>query len=106
MFRVALESILGVTVTGGETLLLSPCIPAAWPGFTVRYRMPDGPESYEIEVTRGGTAQTIATLDGAPLAVEGRAVVVPFAGDGERHRVHVALGTDVGPVYSARRLPG
>jgi cyclic beta-1,2-glucan synthetase len=103
MFRVALESILGVTVTGGDALLLSPCIPAAWPGFSVRYRLPDDAASYEIVVVRADAAQTVATLDGAVLAIEGRAVVVPLNRDGQKHRVEVTLGHDVGPVYSARR---
>ncbi len=105
MFRVTLESVLGVTVTGGDSLLLSPCIPAAWPRFSVRYRVPNDTATYEIDVVRGSGGGTIATLDGAPLAIEGRAVVVPLARDGRKHSVQVTLGPDAGPVYSARRLP-
>ncbi len=104
MFRVALESILGVTVTGGEALLLSPCIPKAWPGYSVRYRMPNDTTSYEITVTRSRAEHTVATHDGAPLAIEGRAVVVPLIRDGQKHLVEVRLGPDVGPVYTPRRL--
>ncbi len=104
MFRVALESILGVTVTGGESLLLSPSIPKAWPGYSVRYRMPNDTTSYEITVTRGRAEHTVATHDGAPLAIEGRAVVVPLVRDGQKHLVEVRLGPDVGPVYTPRRL--
>src|SRR4026207_1906558 len=54
MFRVALESILGITLRGGHTLVLRPCIPAHWPGFTVHYRLPNSATVCEITVRRGG----------------------------------------------------
>jgi cyclic beta-1,2-glucan synthetase len=106
MFRVALESVLGLTMTGGDTLLISPSIPAAWPGFSIRYRLANELTAYEIEVTRGESDRTVGTLDDAPLAIEGRAVMVPVRRDGQQHRVRITLGPDVGPVYVARHLPG
>src|SRR5207244_4039409 len=36
MFRVALESVLGVTLEGGDTLRVAPCIPDTWSGFKVK----------------------------------------------------------------------
>src|SRR5437867_4111198 len=39
MLRVALESVLGVTLEGGHTLRVAPCIPDAWPGFKVKLRL-------------------------------------------------------------------
>ncbi len=98
MFRVALESVLGFTVRGGDTLVLRPCIPAAWPGFTVRHRLPDGRTTYEVVVTRG--AATRASLDGADVPQDGAAVRVPLARDGAAHRVEVVLGPDAAPVYA------
>jgi cyclic beta-1,2-glucan synthetase len=102
MFRVAIESVFGLTVSGGDTLLLSPCIPAAWPGFTVRYRLPAGHTVYELEIVRGDGGPTLALLDGTPLTVEGRAVRVPLHTDGKLHSVRVSLGPDVGPKYEPR----
>jgi cyclic beta-1,2-glucan synthetase len=38
MYRVALESILGITVERGKTLRIAPRIPDEWPGFKARMR--------------------------------------------------------------------
>ncbi|HEX2202776.1 MAG TPA: hypothetical protein VHG91_05750 [Longimicrobium sp.] len=88
MFRVALESVLGLTLRDGRALALRPCIPDEWPGFTLRYRHCGA--TYEIAVTRGDEAS--ATLDGEPLAHEDGAVLVPLREDGAVHRVEVVLG--------------
>ncbi|MEO8138021.1 MAG: glycosyl transferase [Gemmatimonadota bacterium] len=104
MFRVALESVLGMTMSGGDTLLLSPCIPESWPGFSMRYRLPNDSTTYEIDVLRGGGEYTTGTLDGMPLSIEGRALVVPLKQDGQQHRIEVTLGADVGPRYASRLI--
>jgi cyclic beta-1,2-glucan synthetase len=103
MFRVALESVLGVTLAGGRTLVVRPCIPREWPGFTVRYRMPDGGATYELVVRRaaGGVTSAVADAGEAPR-VEGGAVLIPVAPGGGTRRVEIALGDDVGPRYRAR----
>jgi cellobiose phosphorylase len=88
----------GVRENGGRTLSLRPCIPARWPGFRLRYRLPDGRTAYDVVVRRGGGAAA-ARVDGAPAAVTGGAVLIPLARDGAEHRVEVTLGTDVGPRY-------
>jgi len=105
MFRVALESILGLTVRGGERLELRPCIPAAWPGFTLRYRVPGTETSYRIALRRDSGERTVALLDGAPLRIEGGAVQIPLAPDGRRHEVQVDLCADVGPRYRPSTAP-
>src|SRR5690606_13942117 len=101
MFRVALESVLGVTIHRGSELLLRPCIPAGWPGFRIRYRLPERATTYEISV-ENGAERTHATLDDASLTVRDRAVVIPIEPDGRAHHVHVRLGSDVGPRYEPR----
>ena len=95
MLRVALESVLGVTLEGGHTLRLAPCIPDGWPGFTVKLRLPDGKTRYDIEVEnpgRSAAAVTSATVDGGPASVEGGAALVALRGDGASHRVCITLG--------------
>ncbi|MGH8480153.1 MAG: GH36-type glycosyl hydrolase domain-containing protein, partial [Gammaproteobacteria bacterium] len=72
-YRVALESILGFSVADGRTLVLERRIPASWPGFTLRYRLPDRVTCYHITVVNEGRAHGIvagATLDGAALLPE------------------------------------
>ena len=81
--------------------MLRPCIPADWPGFTLRWRVPDGATVYEFVVTRAdATERTSAALDGAPLRVEDGAVRFPLAADGATHRVDVRLAADA-PVAGA-----
>jgi len=93
-YRVALESILGFSVAGGRTLVLEPHIPASWPGFTLRYRLPDRVTCYHITVVNEGSGQGIvaaATLDGAALVPEQGRLRVPLVRDGVQHELRVSL---------------
>ena len=38
--RVALESILGLQIEGGHTLVLNPCLSSSWPECRLQYRWP------------------------------------------------------------------
>ncbi|MEJ7809850.1 MAG: hypothetical protein WKG32_05460 [Gemmatimonadaceae bacterium] len=104
MYRVAVESILGVTLVDGRALSIRPSIPDDWPGFTLHYRVPgDGGASYEIVVTRAeGAGETRAMVDGDPARVEDGAVLVPLLRDGAAHRVEVALAPGAVPRYTYR----
>jgi cyclic beta-1,2-glucan synthetase len=95
MFRVALESILGVTLEGGATLRVRPCVPDDWPRFVVRLRLPDGRTRYEIEVrnpSRNASTVLSASVDGRTAPVEDGAAWLPLVRDGAVHRVAVTLG--------------
>ena len=48
MYRAGLESILGLT-RRGDTFALDPCIPAAWPAYSITWRF--GRTRYEIAVS-------------------------------------------------------
>jgi cellobiose phosphorylase len=108
MYRVAVESVLGLTMKEGASLLLRPCIPASWPGYSLRYRVPGHETQYAIAVTqeRPRAALTVASLDGTPLEVTAGAVSIPLMADGVEHQVDVRLGKDVGPRYHARPAAG
>ncbi len=95
MLRVALESVLGLRLEGGKTLVLRPCVPDAWPGFRLDWRVPGTTESYafEVRVSGGSSAEVVsALLDGLPVPVERGTLRLPLAGDGRPHRVDVELG--------------
>jgi len=93
MMRVALESVFGVRMVSGDTLVIRPCIPAAWPGFQLQWRVPGDRTRYEIVVRNaGGGAVRRASLDGAEVEVIGGAARVPLLRDGGSHRVEVELG--------------
>jgi cyclic beta-1,2-glucan synthetase len=99
MYRVALESVLGFTLHGGDAIRIKPVIPSSWPGFTICYRLPDRVTRYEISVVNGtatggaGAAGSVssATLDGTPVALRDGAALVPLRADGGLHHVEVVL---------------
>jgi cyclic beta-1,2-glucan synthetase len=94
MFRVAVESIFGLSTEGGRTLVLNPSISSAWPQCRLTYRLPDGKTRYEITIENpSGRERGVqhATLDGKPTVVENATARVPLKRDGELHRVVVRL---------------
>ena len=101
MYRVAIESILGLRLMDGDTLELCPCLPSSWPGYRARYRLPDGRTVYEIAVSRAedAGAPTAVWLDDEPLPLVAGFSTVPLVGDGECHRIIVRLAQDAVPHY-------
>ncbi len=99
LYRAGLEAILGFRVRG-DSLLLDPCIPAAWPACEIVYRH-RGPHNtrtrYRIaienprNVCRGVVE---ATCDGTILAIDPgtRAARIALLDDGGTHRVRIVLG--------------
>jgi cyclic beta-1,2-glucan synthetase len=80
MYRLIVESLLGVTLEAGA-LTLAPLLPAGWDGFTLRYR--HGASVYVI---------TVAPADGlaAGLSVDGVAQpgqTIALIDDGREHAV-------------------
>jgi N,N'-diacetylchitobiose phosphorylase len=94
LYRAALESVLGVRVTQGRTLLIHPCIPADWPGFRLRYRLPDGATQCEIAVENphGGRQVSAARLDGRDLPVSDGVARITLPEAGGDYRIEVRLG--------------
>jgi cyclic beta-1,2-glucan synthetase len=91
MYRAGLESLLGFRLRGTR-LLLDPCIPRAWPGFTIAFRHRSARYTIVVEnphrVSRGVSA---AEVDGGPLDSP---VNIPLADDAKTHRVRLVLGHD------------
>lgn len=105
MFRVAVESILGITIVRGQWLRISPCIASAWPGFRVNYRVPGDPSTtYEIVVenpdgnecgVRRGTLDGVAVEpsrdDSGTHPDSPQILMVPLVWDGAHHQVVVTI---------------
>jgi cyclic beta-1,2-glucan synthetase len=86
MYRVALESLLGFTKRG-DSLRISPRVPAAWKGFAVDYRF--GTTDYAISVIDPAEVQQ----QGAQIHVDGvlqPADVIPLVDDSRRRVVVVS----------------
>jgi len=76
-------------------LRVMPCVPDAWPGYRLRYRLPGEATTYEIDVRnpdRSSERVVSVKLDGTPLSVEGDAAYVPLAHDATVHTVEITLG--------------
>jgi len=92
-YRVALSSLLGLRVQvpadgEGRELLIDPCIPKRWPGFSATYR--HGTTTYEIRVENPrGVNRGVerVTVDGRPAPN----LAVSLADDGATHEVVVAM---------------
>jgi cyclic beta-1,2-glucan synthetase len=94
MFRVTVESIFGLSIEAGRTLVVNPSISAAWPQCRLTYRLPDGRTRYEITIENPtGRERGVreATVDGEPAVVENSIARVPLERDGQLHRVVVRL---------------
>ena len=91
----ALESVLGLGLEGGDTLRVRPCVPDAWPRFTVRLRLQDGRTRYEIVVEnpeRNAAAVVAASVDGEEGVVEDGAARIALRRDGAPPDVRLRLG--------------
>jgi cyclic beta-1,2-glucan synthetase len=90
-YRVSLERLLGFRLQGGH-LLIDPCIPRGWPGFSISYRY--GSSRYEIAVENplGVCNGVLAVkIDGETMTGH-RKGLIPLIDDGATHRVLIVLG--------------
>ena len=104
MYRVTLESVLGVELRDGRELVLRPSVPRGWPGFTVRYRLPDRSATYELVVSHAEQGRPTSIEPDRPddaARVQDGAVVIALRSDGLVHRVRIALGDDIVSRYGA-----
>jgi cyclic beta-1,2-glucan synthetase len=95
LYRVAIESVLGVRLEGGTTLVVDPRIPDDWQGFRVRIRLRDGRTHYQIAVEnpqRNAQAVASASADGQSQPVVSGRARVALVTDGAVHEVRVILG--------------
>ncbi|PMR77904.1 GH36-type glycosyl hydrolase domain-containing protein [Billgrantia endophytica] len=100
MYRAGLEGILGIR-REGAFLVVSPCLPAAWPGFEAMIEV--GSSHYAIQVdnlenlqpghvTQRSLISMQAHLDGEEIPCNERRVHVPL--DGARHRLALVMRYD------------
>jgi cyclic beta-1,2-glucan synthetase len=107
MYQAAIQALLGVR-RSGSTVSVSPCIPTAWPHYTLEWRV--GRTRYRFTVSNPehrccGIAS--AELDGIPVDVR----AIPLKDDGGVHEVTIVLGADPGlgmpseATRQAKRVP-
>ena len=92
-WRVAVESVLGLSIEQGQWLCFAPCVPDEWPGYTLDYRHPASGGEYRIEVEnpeRCAEAVVAAELDGEPLPLTAQGLRLRLAAGA--HRLRLRLG--------------
>ena len=90
MYRLIVESLLGVTLERNR-LRFTPCLPADWTGFTLRYRY--GATTYDVAVRQtlaeagAGLRAAVVTLDGVMQSGDS----MPLVDDRGAHQVSVEV---------------
>ncbi|MEP0548892.1 MAG: glucoamylase family protein [Rhodothermales bacterium] len=97
-YRVIVESLLGFRIEGGDTLVLTPRIPASWPGFTFRYRHGDAVYTLTVAPTDDDTLH--GDVDGEALTSDGETVRLPLRADGHAHAVALHVPRTMQPADS------
>ncbi len=89
MYRAGVEWLLGVRLRG-RRLLIDPCIPSVWPGFTLALRF--GATRYEVTVENPkGACSGVGLLELDGVASSDRSGI-PVVDDQGVHRVRAVLG--------------
>lgn len=93
LYRAGIEALLGFGLRG-DHLLVDPCIPADWPGFTMIYRHRGSEYHIQLDNPAGATRGIRdAMLDGVPVGLSGKAARIPLSDDGQQHHVHLTMGS-------------
>jgi cyclic beta-1,2-glucan synthetase len=92
LYRVGLESILGINVQNGNEICVNPTIPPNWPGFEVEYK--HGKSTYKINVDNSAGVSTGVKQ----VIVDGKLChdnIIHLRDDGKEHIVDVLMGNDI-----------
>ena len=91
MYRLIVETLLGVQLQRGLELRLAPSLPPDWETYRVHYRHHN--TTWHITVSRGdGAPGTLrATVDGHALDTTGAHCTIALHDDGGEHAVELTL---------------
>ncbi|MFB1488474.1 MULTISPECIES: GH36-type glycosyl hydrolase domain-containing protein [unclassified Thiocapsa] len=94
LYLAALESVLGLRVEAGRTLLIRPCIPSDWSGFRILYRLPDGATRCDIRVgnAHGGVEVVVARLEGQDAALSAGTARILLPARAGLYRIEIEMG--------------
>jgi cyclic beta-1,2-glucan synthetase len=89
MYRAGLESILGFRVRG-KRLVIDPCIPRAWRGFTIAFRHHAARYTIVVENPHG-VSRGVSSVELDGVTLDGPAGI-PLVADTKTHRIRIVLG--------------
>jgi cyclic beta-1,2-glucan synthetase len=93
MYRVALESILGIQFNG-NSLLLNPTISESWEGFRVDLLLDDQATKYHIEILNPDKLQTgllTGKVDGVEAQFDEAPAKILLYNDGKQHHIRLSI---------------
>jgi cellobiose phosphorylase len=94
MYRVIIESILGITISGGNTLQLNPSVSTEWDEYRFTLREQQGETTYHITVQNPEGLQTGSlegTVDGEQIEADDKAFSLDLKSDGKVHNVILVI---------------
>ncbi len=86
LYRLILESLLGLRLEA-DRLRFTPCLPADWKAFKIRYRYRETVYHIEVRQTPAGGGGTRVTVDGVERPDE----AIPLIDDRKKHVVEVSI---------------
>ncbi len=99
MYRLGIEAILGIT-REGKTLIIDPCIPSQWPGFSFSYRF--GNTIYRVQVKNPqGYNRGVSEAWMDDVAFRGNRF--PLVDDGVEHLLTLVIGPRVSQVKKKKK---
>lgn len=93
MYRVALESVLGIQFKG-NSLLINPTISRNWEGFTVDLRLDDGVTHYHLQILNPGKLENgllSGTVDGREVRFDTAPAAITLYKDKEEHHIRLTI---------------
>jgi len=96
MYRVIAESILGLSLSSGNTVTLKPSHSSSWKSYSIRLKELDGRTTYRIRVDNDGGLEAgkgilVGEIDGDRIPGSGESVSFQMLSDGKNHDVHLKL---------------
>jgi cyclic beta-1,2-glucan synthetase len=93
MYRVALESVLGLRLNG-DSIMLKPAISENWKGFSINLRLEDEETTYHIQVDNPNRLQSgllEGNIDGKAVYFENCPAILPIKRDKQKHEIFLKI---------------
>jgi len=94
MYRVMIESVLGLQILKGDTLQVDPLILPEWKRYSITIQRRDGKTQYKVEVLNSNKESDgllSASLDGEEVKIKKNIVKIKMNNDGASHHLKIKV---------------